>query len=194
MRKKMITLKRDDFKLIGHVAKHCNWEKLNIAVQEAVLFDLKPLICDMFFEVEAEWEEEEQDEKWDELINGSKFTSCNNSTREHLGLKNLLAYYSYSRYLIINSSDDTPNGLVEKTNQFSIPKPLKEIYAYSNRYRNMAKEIWKNIEMFICLNKDDYPNADLCNCKSCGCNGCCGTKTNTRGFGIKGQNVSKYDL
>lgn len=187
----MIRLLQKDFDCIGQVAKHCNLTKLNIAINEAIKFDAKALLCGLLFEVSDNWESE--DEKWDDLINGSTYEGCNGREISHAGFKEVLAYYAYARYLIINKTDDTASGTVQKTNQFSMPTPLKEVYSISNRYRNMGAELWKDVEAFICTNKKDYPNADFSNCKGCGCNGSCGTKTNTRGFGISGNNVSKYD-
>lgn len=187
----MIELLQKDFDCIGQVAKHCNLEKLNIAISEAIKFDGKMLLCGMYNEVSSNWRS--KSEPWNDLINGSTYSGCNGREVTHAGIKEVLVYYAYARYLIINKTDDTASGTVQKTNQFSMPTPLKEIYAISNRYRIMGEQLWKEVESFICVNRSDYPNADFANCQSCGCNGSCGTYTNTRGFGISSTNISKYD-
>lgn len=184
-------LLQKDFDCIGKVAKHCNLEKLNIAINEAIKFDAKELLCGLYYEVSENWKSE--DEKWTDLINGSVYKGCNNKEVRHLGFKEVLTYYAYARYFIINNMDDTASGMVQKTNQFSMPIPLEKILSDSNRYRNMGAQLWKDVEAYICVNKELYPNASFENCSSCGCNGNCGDRINTRGFGVSGNNVSKYD-
>lgn len=183
-----ISLNREDFYPIGQVAKHCNLEKLQIAINESILFDLKPLLCDLFIDVEANWDNTEG--IWFDLIEPLEFEGCSGKTKTHQGLKNVLIRYAYARYTIINNLDDTPNGGVNKTNEWSIPKPYSDLKQISDRYRNMGYDLWQEVEAYICLNKDVYENADF-DCKPCGCNGKCGSKTKIKGFGIKGSNISK---
>ncbi len=181
-----ITLNRNDFFAIGQVAKHCNLPKLEIAVNEAVLFDLKPLLCDLFYEVDENWNSEDED--WTNLMKPLTFDGCNDKKRSHQGLKNVLVRYAYARYLLKNRSDDTPNGSVTKNNEWSIPKPFDEIKQESNQYRNMGLDLFKEVEMYICLNKDVYETSNF-DCSGCGCNGSCGSKTKIKGYGIKGSNI-----
>lgn len=187
----MITLNRDDFYPIGLVAKHCNLEKLQIAINESILFDLKGLLCGLFFDVDTNWDSET--ELWTNIIDPLEFTGCNDKPKSHQGLKNVLIRYAYARYVILNNFDDTPNGGVTKSNDWSIPKPYSDLKQISDRYRSMGYEMWKEVEAYICLNEDLYENADY-DCSICGCNGTCGTKTSSRGYGIKGSNVEKYGL
>lgn len=183
-----ISLNRTDFTVIGQVAKHCNLEKLQIAINESILFDLKPLLCDLFIDVETNWKS--QDELWTNIILPLDFIGCNDKPRQHQGLENVLIRYAYARYTILNGLDDTPNGGVTKTNEWSIPKAYSDLKAISDRYRNMGYELWKEVEAYICLNIDDYENANF-DCAPCGCNGKCGSKTKAKGYGIKGSNISK---
>lgn len=183
-----ISLTRTDFTVIGQVAKHCNLEKLQIAINEAILFDLKPLLCGLFFDVDVNWDSE--DEIWTDIIEPLEFTGCNDRQYSHQGLKNVIIRYAYARYIIINGLDDTPNGGVTKTNEWSIPKPFNDLKQISDRYRNMGYDLFKEVEMYICLNDDVYTNSDF-DCASCGCNGKCGSKTKIKGYGIKGSNITK---
>ena len=186
-----ISITQNDFSVIGQLAKHCDIDKLNIAINEAILFDLKPLICDLFFEVDTNWDD--QSGIWFDLIYPKEFTGCNEKTKKHQGLKTILVRYVYARYVILNNFDDTPNGGVTKNNDWSIPKPYTDLKQISDRYRSMAYELWKEVEAYICLNIESYPNADF-DCAPCGCNGKCGSKTSSKGYGIKGSNISKYGL
>lgn len=183
----MIELVRSDFNSIGQIATHCNLPKLQIAIQEAILFDLKPLLCDLFFDVEANWRSE--NEPWKDIMFPHIYEGCNNCKQSHQGLVQVLTRYAYARYVIINYIDDTPNGGVTKTNNWSIPKPYQDLKQISNKYRDMGKYLFEEVEAFICLNKDLYPGCSN-NCKSCGCNGKCGTTTKIKGFGLRGFNVN----
>lgn len=187
----MITLTRDDFYPIGLVAKHCNLEKLQIAINEAILFDLKGLLCGLFYEVDENWDDTEG--IWFDIIDPLEFDGCNEKPTSHQGLKNVLIRYAYARYVILNNFDDTPNGGVTKSNDWSLPKPFSDLKQISDRYRSMGYELWKQVEAYICLNEDVYENADY-DCSPCGCNGSCGHKTSSKGYGIKGTNISKYGL
>lgn len=184
-----IELSKEDFYPIGLVAKHCNLEKLQIAINESILFDLKPILCDLFFDVDEHWTDVEGT-IWYDLIEPKVFEGCNGKKKSHQGLKNVLVRYSYARYVILNNFDDTPNGGVTKSNDWSIPKPFADLKQVSDRYRSMAFDEWKEVEAYICLNKESYPDADF-DCRPCGCNGKCGGRTKSKGYGIKGTNISK---
>jgi len=184
----MISLQQSDFTGIGNIAKHCNLDKLQIAINESILFDLKPLLCDLFIDVDDNWDDTSG--IWFELVEPLQFTGCNDKMKSHEGLKNVLIRYSYARYIILNNFDDTPNGGVTKNNDWSIPKPFADLKQISDRYRSMAYEMWKGVEAYICLNKDVYTDADF-DCAPCGCNGKCGSKTKVKGYGLRMTNISK---
>jgi len=184
-----IVLSRQDFYPFGQVAKHCNLEKLQIAINESILFDLKPLLCDLFHFIDEEWED--PNELAEALISPLTYEGCNGKTRSHQGIKTVLTYYAYARYVLINNFDDTPNGGVNKTNEWSIPKPYADLKNVSERYRNMGLDLWREVEAYICTERESYPDGNFKNCKSCGCNGhqCGGTKN--KGFGFKSSNITK---
>lgn len=191
----MITLDLNDFKGIGNVAKHCNYEKLEIAIQHAVLQDLKPLLCNLFNAVEVAWQEDETTagSEMYALINGGEFTNCAGYTERQIGLKGVLAYYAYGRYLMLNQGDDTPNGLVTKNSEWSIPKPLAELERMSDHYRNMGRTLYKTVEQYAYMNKEQLPGYCYENF-ACDCNGCCGLQPMNKGYGIRSKNVEKHDL
>jgi len=125
------------------------------------------------------------------LLCGGKYESCNGKNRTHLGVKEMFVYYSYARYVIINGYNDTPTGLVTKTNEFSLPVPLKEVQMRSDNYRTMGYTAFKGIQNFICKNKDVFTDFDSRECKGCGCGGNCDEKTKAKGYGMKSSIVKK---
>lgn len=185
----MALLNRSDFEGIGDIANHCDLNKLNIAINEASDFDMDGIYCGFWQDILDNWTNE--DEKWVNLIDGGDYSGCN-GTRKHAGIKRIWAYYSYSRYIMINGFNDTPSGLVSKTNQFSIPTPLKELQAYSDKYRNMGLALYKKTNGYLCLNSDFFVNFNTYDCAPCGCNGECGkSRTSTKGYGLKSSIIGK---
>jgi hypothetical protein len=188
----MITLTKADFRDLGQVAQHCDQEKLEIAVQEAVMYDIKPLLCDLFWDVNDNWTDTSG--VYFDLITETQYENCRGNDVKHPGVSKVLKYFAYARYILVNGFEDTPMGQVQKNQQFSIPKSYGDLKAYSNKYRAMAKESWREVEAFLCKNKDvtEYEKFGFKNCSaSCDCNGDCGTKTKAKGFGVRSRNIRK---
>lgn len=166
-------LKVEDFRCVGIIAKHCDLEKLCIAIEEAKNFDIIPLFCyDFVNDVLENWNLEESNpdySKYQQLICENTYQGCSGKSALNIGLKKVWVYYAYARYLLINGYNDTANGLVQKTNEFSLPTPLKEVTDFSNKYRKIGYEAYKSVHSFLCKNKADYPKFDSCNCLDCGC-------------------------
>lgn len=200
-------INQDDFNCVGEVARHCDLPKLCIAINEAQTFDLSELFCDFWDEILDIWKEVEEyqncvevgeeecviPENYDlklNLICGGDFQTCSGKTRKHLGVKRILVYYAYSRYLIINGYNDTPNGSVNKTNDFSIPKPLKEVKDFADKYRTMGFESFNKTINFICSNKEDLGYEGKCG--GCGCGDhSCKSGTKAKGYGFKSRIIRK---
>lgn len=194
-------LNPNQYKCLGVLAKHCDQSKLCIAENEASNFDLADLFCDFWWDIveiakeveiydsdpETEMPENYQEKK--ALLEGGYYVDCNQKNRPFEGVYKILAYYSYSRYSILNGFNDTPNGLVQKTNEFSIPKTLKELEQFADKYREMGLIAFNRTVKYICSKKEifDYKNCQ----KECGCenNDCGGTKA--KGYGFKAKNINK---
>lgn len=182
-------IQKSDYAGIGQIANHCDLAKLTIATNEAEDFDLEGLFCDFWEDIKEHFSDP-LEEPWKALIDGGEFEGCNGKTRSFKGIKKLIAYYGYARYIILNSFNDTPNGNVSKTNDFSIPKPLKELEYVADRYRSMGFQEFKKIMAYLCLNKELF-EFESNECKPCGCNGICGNKTKAKGYGFSGRIIEK---
>ena len=205
----------EDYLCIGIVAKHCDNTKLCVAENEALNFDLSELFCDFWNDILIYWQEVDAydmavsdcdgnieciesipevenyaDKK--ALIYGGTFLNCSEKLRPFAGVKKILAYYSYSRYIILNGFSDTPSGMVQKTNEFSIPKSLKELEMFADKYRNMGKITFDNTVSFLCNKKEVFVDYNSYGCVGCGCacEKCSGT-TRVKGYGIRGSNITK---
>lgn len=192
------------YNCIGIVAKHCDLSKLCVAQNEASNFDLAELFCDFWVEIEqinneiitydsATDPKPEKPVNYDqkkELLEGGNYTDCGDKLRPFEGIYKILAYYSYARYVILNGFNDTPTGLVQKTNEFSIPIDQKALNIFSDKYRNMGLISFERTQRYICKNKDvfDYSHCPKDKC-GCGSDKCGGTKA--KGYGLRSRNINK---
>lgn len=184
----MIVLTADSMKTVGEMAFHEDKDKLDIAVNEAVLFDMPILFGNYWSVIEEKWLSQKSD--WVNLIDGSDFI-CGNSNRSHRGVREVLKYYVYARYIVLNGFNDTPSGHVTKTNPFSIPKSLKDLEHFALKYRNMGKQLFEDTEAYLCVNKDFYQGF-IGDCESCGCFDHT-ERRNPTGFGIRTKTIRKWN-
>ena len=199
-----VVLKPEDFINLGLVAPNCKIEKLNIAINEALDFDLCYAFEKCHIEVKQlikkvllynpESEEPAPTEYEIKLVNGVVFTE-NDKTFENLGLKRGLIYYAYSRYLLINEFNDTATGQKTQNFQFSVPKTYQELKSMSDKYRNMAKAAMLSTYEYIAKNRNEFPQLVRClNLSDCYCgrdNYDSPCSINTTGYQLKSRNIKK---
>lgn len=192
------------YNCIGILAKHCDLSKLCVAENEASSFDLAELFCDFWVEIEqinaeiiaydnAEEPKPTPPENYTEkkaLLDGGNYTDCGGKLRPFEGIYKIMAYYSYARYVMLNGFNDTATGLVQKTNEFSIPIDEKALNNFADKYRNMGLISFERTQRYICQNVSvfDYTHCPKDKC-GCGSNKCGGTKA--KGYGFKSSNVNK---
>lgn len=189
-------LNKNDFEKIGLVAAHCNLPKLDIAIEEALQFDVINLFgYNLMSDVLANWGEASKDNPMEEVYKDLIFgKDYENSNGKHLnpGIKQVWVYYAYARYILINNYNDTANGMVKKDNDWSMPTPLKELTEFSNKYRSMGKISSEEVIKFLCFKKQDYPKFNDCGCNlACGCKGTCTCGKTKKLSGFKYKSVSK---
>lgn len=192
------------YNCIGTVAKHCDNSKLCVAENEASNFDLAELFCDFWVEIEqindeiiaydnAQPQPPEPPVNYAEkkaLLDGGNYTDCGGKLRPFEGVYKIMAYYSYARYVMLNGFNDTATGLVQKTNEFSIPIDQKALNNLSDKYRNMGLISFERTQRYICQNTSifDYTHCPKDKC-GCGSDKCGGTKA--KGYGFRSSNVNK---
>lgn len=188
----------------GILAIHCDLSKLCVAENEASNFDLSELFCDFWVEIEqinieiiaydnAEEPKPPIPDNYTEkkaLLDGGNYTDCGGKLRPFEGIYKIMAYYSYSRYVMLNGFNDTPTGLVQKTNEFSIPIDQKALNNFADKYRNMGLISFERTQRYICQNTNifDYTHCPKDKC-GCGSDKCGSTKA--KGYGFRSSNVNK---
>jgi len=212
-----MNLSQSQYNCIGILAKHCDLSKLCVAENEASNFDLSELFLGFWMEIETIVSEVEAyivnpslpvpinyTEK-SFLLNGGIYTDCLGKQRPFEGIYKIMAYYSYARYIVLNGFNDTATGIVTKTNEFSIPKTLKELEAFADKYRTMGKISFERTMMFVYKNHEVFNYYYFCNnsynfYNRCGegLNNCCchnhdsnNRNTKAKGYGFKSRNINK---
>jgi len=190
------------YNCIGILAKHCDLSKLCVAENEASNFDLAELFCDFWTEIEAialeveayianpELPEPTNYTEKTFLLNGGVYLDCSEKQRPFEGVYKIMAYYSYARYIVLNGFNDTATGMVTKTNDFSIPKTLKELESFADKYRTMGLISFERTVRYICQNSEifDYSHCPKDKC-GCGSEKCGSTKA--KGYGFRSRNINK---
>lgn len=181
-------ISRKDFNCVANLAIHCDEKKLCVAINEAQIFDISKLLCDFWYDILDNLEN--QDYKI--LLCGGIYTDYNGRKKRLQGLKKVLVYYSYARYLLINEFNDTSSGSVTPINNFSLPKNIKEINLFADKYRSMAFELWKEVELYLCINKDKFMGFNSVNCPKCDCiDNSCDGNTKAKGYGMIATLINK---
>lgn len=90
------------------------------------------------------------------LLDGGDYV-YNSTTYTFAGLKYVLAYFLFARYVKKNYIKDTYSGLAKKNYEDSRPVTKGENKNYHTDFRKIAFQYWKECELFIAANPSDYP-------------------------------------
>ncbi len=160
----MRLITKSDIIEIRQISKSVTENVINNFIDEAQLLDLKPLLGEALYQGIML-----NVSNYQELLNETSYT-YNGTETTSCGLKRVLIFYAYARYIMNGSVTDTPFGMVEKLfqdgkNTERISK--KELYKYNQQ---MAYQYWQEVERYLNRNQDSYPLWK---------NGSCETKRNT---------------
>ncbi len=72
------------------------------------------------------------------------------------GVKPILVYFAGSRLIKGLDMHITPNGIMQKRNEFSDHSELKEKVFQSTQYENQAIAYWNKVVIYLDANKDDF--------------------------------------
>jgi hypothetical protein len=124
-----------------------NYEK------EAIQFDLMPLLGAAF------WHDIETNPLTTAnalLLNGGTYM-VNGDTIPFSGLKAVLVYFSYARYVAQNNIQDTPSGQHRLQSDWTVPPSVKEMQLKIDQIKSGAVAYWNQCEAFLNENQANYP-------------------------------------
>lgn len=90
------------------------------------------------------------------LLDGGDYT-FQSITYTNVGLKAVIVFYAYGRYVLEGSQTDTPFGHVIKTSENSIPVDILERKTKYKTNQQIAFNYWENVIQFLDRNATDYP-------------------------------------
>lgn len=91
------------------------------------------------------------------LLDGGTFTDYNGNTLRFRGLRQVLAYLNYSRYIGESFVNDTFTGMVQKTRPDSELLSEGTMKRLQNENRAIAMTEWELIKRYLDDNTDLYP-------------------------------------
>ena len=91
------------------------------------------------------------------LLDGGTFTDSNGDELRFKGLRYVLAYLNYSRYIGESFVNDTFTGFVQKTRPDSETVSEGTIKRLQNENREIALAEWALIKKFLDIEYEDYP-------------------------------------
>jgi hypothetical protein len=135
-------------------------KKVKPFIQEAQEFDLRPFMGDEFYlELINQVQNTFPNPNYKDLFDGSIWTK-GGRTYENPGLRAVLVYYSYARYLNKANTNSTAFGMVGKENPDSSPITDRTIDRLVSQSMNGAKAYLNRVEYYINCNKDLFPEYD----------------------------------
>lgn len=134
---------RNDIAQVRQISNTPNDAKLNEMIIDAQMLDLQPLLGEIFFNKLVA-----SPTDYDELLNGGAY-ELNGQSYINYGLKKVIVYFSYARYMMFGAVTDTPFSTVLKTNENSQPvdaSTKKSIYTMN---RDSAYQVWENVKNYL---------------------------------------------
>lgn len=148
-----------DFADFKHISANINSAtKLNPFINEAQEFDLRPLMgAEFFLDLIADFEASPSLATYSDLFNGSEWT-VGTIKHQHNGIKPVLAYFSFARYLMNQGANSAPFGMVQKLNNpESQPISERTLERLVSQAKSGAQAYWSRVNKFLLDNKSDYP-------------------------------------
>jgi hypothetical protein len=145
----------EDFKGISSNVN--SFKDLQPSILEAQEFDLKKIMGESFYlDLMDDFEAVPSLTKYGDLFNGVQYT-YNGNKYEHAGIRAVLAYHSYARYVPDAQTQSTASGFVKKTNQYSEHVSDKSITRKAQQARSGAQAHWDDVRRYLERKSTDYP-------------------------------------
>ena len=128
-------------------------EEFNRFIREAQMFDLKGLVCESFYQ---DLTSETPIRDYTLLLEGGSYT-FEGKKYEFAGLKAVLSYFAYARYVFVGHQVDTPMGIKEKVNQDGEAISQNERRDVRTMYKQQADLLWQDCERYLERNATLFP-------------------------------------
>lgn len=132
-------------------------KKLNTFIGEAQEFDLRPLLGDaLYIALVNDFIASPSLTQYNDIFNSKTYVH-DDITYQHDGLRAVLVYFSYARYLAHVNTNQTAFGAVIKLTPDSQPIDFKTLARMISQNLSGAKAYETRVFDFIRRNPEDYP-------------------------------------
>jgi len=131
-----------------------NQAKYNQLVNEVELVELVDLIgIDLYYAIS----ETPQSNENKALIEGCEYVNRHGNTIQQKGLRYILAYFIFSRYIAESFIQDTYSGMVQQSQANAEPISSGSITRLQEANRKIGLKAWEQVYEYLILFKDLYP-------------------------------------
>jgi len=139
-----------DFK---YLTINLNDVEINAIINEAQRVDVRPFLGAPFYK---DILDNLLDQRIIDLLDGVDY-DYHGDTVHYDGLKIVILYYTYARYILNMDGVSTPYGIKSKIDQYSIPMNPKSIQMKVDSARSSANSYLHETEKFLIEKSTDYP-------------------------------------
>ena len=147
----ILLISKTDFSDFRYISEHISSEKrLDQYIREAQMFDLMELMGRAFFyHVLDDAENSPTSQATLDLLSGVDYTDNYGHLIKFEGLKPVLVYFSYARFLANQNVTASSMGIVQKKNEFSDPVDEKTLQRLITQARSSALAYWSQAECYL---------------------------------------------
>jgi hypothetical protein len=154
MDKNLVTRADFDGNQFKYLTINLNNNEIDAHISEAQRLDLRPFLgVELYHDMVSKYPDAGV---YDDLVNGVEYEWCGN-TIEYDGLKVVILYYAYARYLLNQDAVSTPFGVGSKTSEFTTPLSTKSLQMKVDSARSAANAYLLETERFLTEKSKDYP-------------------------------------
>jgi hypothetical protein len=128
-------------------------------IREAIEFDIQELFCEEFFY--KIFYSETDNPEITKLLEGGSY-EYESKIYNFRGLKDVIAYFTYARFVMNSNVSSTSHGFVHKVNPHSEALSFQERKDYKEKNRIEANKLFAKIQLFLERNIDQYPIYKRC--------------------------------
>lgn len=141
----------EQYRQISKTSGKVSDDILNQSILDAQIVDVQPLVGSDFFNDILR-----NVSNYQSLLDGGDYT-YKNKTYSNYGLKAVIVFYAYSRYVMFGSTVGTQYGFMEKLNNESQHIDINMKKSVSKSNEKIAFNYWQNVKLYLDRNKDLYP-------------------------------------
>ena len=147
-------IEKADFAEIRDISNNVDFDKrIKPYVREAQEFDIRPILgAEMFYDLLNN----STDDIYVDLLEGLDYTYAD-VNYSFVGLKTIIAYYTYARFIPHENVRVTPTGIMGKTNEFSDRISKAETDRIINQNQSAAYAYIEDMICFLDRKVSDYP-------------------------------------